>query len=69
MNEEIIKNLNDDSLLELYRNIKSNLIYQRKYWLENNRSRTEHFISLILETRNECEFIRKQIKSRGLHEN
>ena len=66
MNEEIIKNLDDDLLLELYKNVKSYLIYQRTYWLKNKKSRTDHFESLILETRIEYEFIRKQIKSRGL---
>lgn len=66
MDKEIIKNLDNDLLLELHKDTSSNLTYQRKYWLENEKSRTSHFESLILETRQDLNYIREQIKLRGL---
>ncbi len=65
MNKEIIKNLDNDLLLELYKDISRNLTYQRTYWLNNEKSRTEALESLILETREELNYIREQIKLRG----
>ena len=64
MNKEIIKNLDNDLLLELYKEISSNLTYQRKYWLNNDKSRTEHFESLILETREELDFVIDILKTK-----
>ena len=66
MNKEIIKNLDNDLLLELYKEISSNLTYQRKAWLDNEKSRTEHFESLILETREELNLIIKLMNEKGL---
>ena len=39
MNKEIIKNLDRHLLLELQENLLKNLKYQRKYWLNNDKSR------------------------------
>jgi hypothetical protein len=68
MNQDLIKNLDNDLLLELYKEISSNLTYQRKAWLDNEKSRTEHLKSLILETREELEFAQLQLQFRKLKE-
>ena len=64
MNKEIIKNLDRHLLLELQENLLKNLKYQRKYWLNNEKSRTEHFESLILETREELDFVIDILKTK-----
>lgn len=64
MNKEIIKNLDRHLLLELQENLLKNLKYQRKYWLNNDKSRTEHFESLILETREELDFVIDILKTK-----
>ena len=64
MNKEIIKNLDRHLLLELQENLLKNLKYQRKYWLNNDKSRTEHFESLILETREELDFVIDVLKTK-----
>lgn len=66
MNNEIIRNLDDDLLLDLHNNIGTNLTYQRQAWLNNKESRTEHLEKLILQTRDEMKFVREQLKLRGL---
>ena len=64
MNKEIIKNLDRHLLLELQENLLKNLKYQRKYWLNNDKSRTVHFESLILETREELDFVIDILKTK-----
>lgn len=64
MNKEIIKKLENDLLLELYKDVSSNLKYQRKYWIDNRFERTIHLNKLIKETREELEFIIDIIKIR-----
>lgn len=66
MNHEIIKNLDNNLLKELYINTSRNLTYQRTYWLNNEKSRTEHLKSLILETREELDFVIDVLKIKGL---
>ena len=64
MNKEIIKKLENYLLLELYKDVSSNLKYQRKYWIHNRFERTIHLNKLIKETREEWEFIIDIIKIR-----
>lgn len=64
MNKEIIKKLENDLLLELYKDVSSNLKYQRKYWIDNRFERKSHLNKLIKETREELEFIIDIIKIR-----
>ena len=64
MNKEIIKNLDRHLLLELQGNLLKNSKYRRKYWLNNDKSRTEHFESLILETREELDFVIDVLKTK-----
>lgn len=64
MNKEIIKNLDSDLLLKLQEELLNNLKYQRKYWLNNEKSRTVHFESLILETREELDFVIDVLKTK-----
>ena len=66
MNKEIIKNLDSDLLLNLQEGLLNNLKYQRKHWLHNKKSRTAHFESLILETREELDFVIDILKIKGL---
>lgn len=66
MYQELIDNLPNDLLLELYTNICNIVKYQRQHWLNNEKSRTKHFEYLILETRNELNYIIKQMKIKGL---
>ena len=64
MISELIKRLSKKDLQELQSNIISNLKYQREYWINNEKERTEHLKCLILETKKELELIIKELKEK-----
>ena len=66
MYNEIIRNLDDDLLLELHENLIEILKSERKTWLNDETSRTPHFESLIQDTREELEFVQSQLQFRKL---
>lgn len=66
MYTELIRNLDDDLLLELHENLIEILKSERKTWLDDETSRTPHFESLIQDTREELEFVQSQIQFRKL---
>lgn len=66
MYTELIRNLDDDLLLELHENLIEILQSERKTWLDDETSRTSHFASLIQDTRDELEFVQSQLQFRKL---
>lgn len=63
---ELIRNLDDDLLLELHENLIGILKEERKTWLDDETSRTHHFESLIQDTRDELEFVQLHLRFRKL---
>lgn len=63
---ELIRNLDDDDLLELHEDLIEILKSERKTWLDDETSRTSHFESLIQDTRDELEFVQLHLRFRKL---
>lgn len=68
MYTELIRNLDDDLLLELHKNLIEILKSERKTWLDDETTRTHHFESLIRDTREELEFVQLHLRFRKLKE-
>ena len=66
MYKEVIDNLPNDLLLELYKDVSGLLTELRQTWLNDEKSRTLHFRYLITRTRIELNYMVKQIKLKGL---
>ncbi len=66
MYKEVIDNLPNNLLLELYNDISGLLTELRQTWLNDEKSRTLHFRYLITQTRTELNYMVKQIKLKGL---